>query len=192
MQVTYAPVEDRLLFRVNTRQRQEFRFWMTRRFVALLWKTILGHLRAAHDAAKEAGEELDGENLQESAIEEKAKQTPEPLKDAIIAKEHEEQVAKSDFKTQYQESSYLPLGEQPLLLFGIGIKKGGPDGQQSILCMHPQKGEGIEISLNDQITHSLCRLVADATKKADWSLDLEFSQASRYFPGKGGDGPGLN
>ncbi len=177
MQVTYAPVEDRLLFRVNTKQRQEFRFWMTRRYVALLWKTILNHLRDTHGevAAKEEGAP--------------AVPTPEPLKDAIIAREHEEQVAKSDFKTQYQESSYLPLGEQPLLLFGIGIKK--PADAAAILCMHPPKGEGIEISLNEQITHSLCRLLADATKKAEWGLDLEFSQASRYFPG-GDAGPGLN
>lgn len=177
MQVTYAPVEDRLLFRVNTKQRQEFRFWMTRRYVALLWKTILSHLRDTH-----------GE-IAPSAEGSPSLPTPEPLKDAIIAKEHEEQVAKSDFKTQYQESSYLPLGEQPLLLYGIGIKK--PAEGSAILCMHPPKGEGIEISLNEQITHSLCRLVADATKKADWTLDLEFSQASRYFPG-GDKGPGLN
>ena len=177
MQITYAPVEDRLLFRVNTKQRQEFRFWMTRRYVALLWKTILGHLRAAKSGGKAA-------TPGSPAV---ADSTPEPLKDVLLAKEHEEQVAKSDFKTEYQESSYLPLGEQPVLLFGIGMKT-GPEGA-SILCMHPPKGEGIEISLNDQITHSLCRLIADATKKAEWKLDLEFSQASQYFPDQG---PGLN
>jgi hypothetical protein len=172
MQVTYAPVEDRLMFRVNTKQRQEFRFWMTRRYIALLWKTILGHLRTRKE--KELPEET-------------AAAAPLPLKDALLAKDHEEQVAKSDFKTQYQESSYLPLGEQPLLLFGIGIKD-GPDGQ-FILCMHPQDKEGIEITLNDQITHSLCRLIADATAKAEWSLDLDFSQAKKYLPDQG---PGLN
>ncbi len=177
MQITYAPVEDRLLFRVNTKQRQEFRFWMTRRYVALLWKTILAHLRAAQGKGSGTGENP------------AAVPTPEPLKDVLLAKEHEEQVAKSDFKTEYQESSYLPLGEQPVLLFGIGMKN-GPEGT-SILCMHPPKGDGIEISLNDQITHSLCRLIADATKKAEWKLDLEFSQASQYFPTQG-EGPGLN
>jgi hypothetical protein len=170
MQVTYAPVEDRMLFRVNTKERQEFRFWMTRRYVALLWKTVLGYLRARPQP----------ENPVVAAA-------PEPIKDALIAKEHQEQVAKSDFKTQYQESSYLPLGESPLLLFGVGIKD-GPQGQ-TLLCMHPQNAEGIEISLNDQITHSLCRLIADATKKADWSLDLDFKQASQFLPDQG---PGLN
>ncbi|MBL9155052.1 MAG: hypothetical protein JNK37_21400 [Verrucomicrobiales bacterium] len=170
MQVTFAPVEDRLLFRVNTKERQEFRFWMTRRYVGLLWKTVLGYLR--------------NRQAPENPVVAKA---PEPIKDALIAKEHEEQVAKSDFKTQYQESSYLPLGEAPLLLFGVGIKD-GPEGQ-AILCMHPQNGEGIEVTLNDQITHSLCRLIADATKKAEWSLDLDFKQASEFFTDQG---PGLN
>jgi len=171
MQVTYAPVEDRLLFRVNTKQRQEFRFWLTRRYVALLWKAILDHLRS-----------VKGEQQKEPAP-----AAVEPIQDAILAKEHEEQVAQSDFKTQYQESTYLPLGEQPLLLHGIGIKK-GPEGN-AILCMQPQKGEGIEISLNGQITHSLCRLVADATKTAEWGLDLDFNQARRYLSDQE---PGLN
>ncbi|MCB1076424.1 MAG: hypothetical protein KDM63_04890 [Verrucomicrobiae bacterium] len=170
MQVTYAPVEDRMLFRVNTKQRQEFRFWFTRRYVAILWKTILGYLRTRSTPESPA-----------------IATAPEPIKDAIIAKEHEEQVAKSDFKTQYQESSYLPLGESPLLLFGVGIKNGPED--QAILCMHPQNGEGIEVTLNDQITHSLCRLIADAAKKAEWGLDLDFSQASKYLPDQG---QGLN
>lgn len=195
MQVTFAPVEDRLLFRVNTKQRQEFRFWMTRRYVSLLWKTILDHLRKEQDERESDNEETEPSAPgEETSPGRQSSETPPPLKDALLAQEHEAQVAKSDFETQYQESSYLPLGEQPLLLAGIGLKKSA-DGKNMVLCMHPPKGDGIEITLNDQITHSLCRLVADATQKADWGLDLEFSQASRFFPGKGqgeGDGPGLN
>ena len=195
MQVTFAPVEDRLLFRVNTKQRQEFRFWMTRRYVSLLWKTILDHLRKEQDERDSSTDDAEASDPgEELAPQRAAAETPPPLKDALLAQEHEAQVAKSDFKTEYQESSYLPLGEQPLLLAGIGLKK-SPEGKNSVLCMHPPKGDGIEITLNDQITHSLCRLVADATKKADWGLDLEFSQASRFFPGQGkgdGESPGLN
>ena len=42
--------------------------------------------------------------------------------------EHKEKIAGSDFETQYQESTYLPLGEEPALLFSVGIKS-NPNGQ---------------------------------------------------------------
>lgn len=184
IQVTFAPVEDRLLLRINTKQRQEFRFWLTRRYVAILWKAILDFLRKQQEEG--SGAEL-GQSGEGGSV-----TTPAPLQDAMLAKEHENQVSQSDFTTAYEESRYLPLGEAPLLLSGVGIRK-SPDGKTALLCLNPPKGHGIEIALNNQITHSICRLVAEATKHANWDLDLEFSQASRFFPGApGGEGQGLN
>ena len=163
MQITYVPVEDRLLFRVNTKHRQEFRFWMTRRYVKLTWNGLLDLLKK-REAPKEKAPDA-------------------PSQGAVLEQKHKEAVEKSDFKTQYQESSYLPLGEQPTLLFSIGVKN-GPEGN-SILCMHPQKGDGLEMALNDQIIHSLCQLLSDATKKADWDLQLDFAKAKKYLGKQG-------
>ena len=36
VQITFAAAEDRLLMRMTTNAREEFRFWLTRRFVAAL------------------------------------------------------------------------------------------------------------------------------------------------------------
>lgn len=175
MQLTYVPKEDRILFRLNTKNRQEYRFWLTRRYVAILWKTIS---RLVQDSERE-----------ETEIEETG---PPSLTDPIaesakIEIEHQEIISQADFQTQYQESSYLPLGEEPALLFSVGVKP-NPDGTP-LLCLHPEKGEGIELALNDQILHSFCQLVVETVNRAGWALDLRFSGPSSDSEK---EGPGLN
>ena len=161
-----------MLFRVNTKARQEFRFWMTRRYVAILWHTLTQLLanRAPTDAAA----------------------PPAPLNDPLVeaAKQeikHQEVVSQADFKTQYQESTYLPFGEQPILLFSVGVKP-GPQSE-ALLCLHPEQGQGIEMALNEQILHSICQLILDTTAKAEWALNLAFVPGTGPAP----EGPrGLN
>ena len=165
MQLTFVPVEDRVLFRMNTKARQEFRFWMTRRYIKVLWNTIIKLLKERQGKKLETKEE---------------KPLPEPIQEAVIAAEHQKIVENSDFQTQYQESTYLPLGESPTLLFSVGVKPG--PNNQAILVMSPQEGQGIEIGLNDQIVHSLCKLLAETAAKAEWDLNLDFNQASDLLP----------
>lgn len=175
MQLTYVATEDRMLFRVNTKARQEFRFWMTRRYTAILWHTltqILANRPIAPDAPNAPVVPPVADPLVEA--------TKQELK-------HQEVVSQADFKTQYQESTYLPLGEAPILLFSVGVKP-APDGQP-LLCLHPEKGQGIEIVLNEQITHSFCQLILDTTAKAEWGLVLAFVPGTGPAP----EGPkGLN
>ncbi|MAS91764.1 MAG: hypothetical protein CMO55_01100 [Verrucomicrobiales bacterium] len=161
MQLTYVPTEDRVLFRLNTKARQEFRFWMTRRYSEILWNTLTKILNEA-EQNREGPSETPEPPIQKDTLVESAKQEIK----------HKEVVSQSDFKTQYQESSYLPLGEEPALLFSVGVKP-NPSGQ-AMLCMHPEKGQGIEMVLNEQILHSLCKLLQETTHKANWKLDLKF------------------
>ncbi len=170
MQIVFVPVEDRLMFRVNTSNRQEFRFWMTRRYVNILWKAILDMLKK-----RQAGEKPPEEVKKE-----------DPLQAAMLSIEHEKAIEKADFKTEYQESTYLPLGETPVLLAKVAVKM-QPDQTVPLLCMHPENGEGIEVALNEQILHSMCRLLSDCAKQADWELKLDFGEAEQFFPK-----PGLN
>ena len=170
MQIVFVPVEDRLMFRVNTSNRQEFRFWMTRRYVGILWKAVLDMLRKRHVADKPP-----------EVAEKEA-----PLEAAMLSMEHDKAVEKADFKTEYQESSYLPLGEAPTLLAKVAVKA-PPDQEVPLLCIHPEIGEGIEIALSDQILHSMCRLLSDCAKQADWELKLDFGEAEQFLPK-----PGLN
>ena len=162
MQLTYVPQEDRILFRLNTKARQEFRFWMTRRYSEMLWNTLTDILTKA-------------ERNRQPSDQPPVKAPPDSLVESTKQEiKHKEVVSSSDFETQYQESTYLPLGEEPALLFSVGIKP-NPRGQ-AMLCMHPEKGQGIEMVLNEQILHSLCKLVQETTRKANWKLDLKFAK----------------
>lgn len=154
MQLSYVSEEDRILLRMNTRARQEFRFWVTRRYVDLLWKTIT--------------KVVEKREVEETEVQDELKKATQ------IQEKHEKTVENSDFQTEYQESTYLPLGEEPAVLFSAGIKA-DPEGR-ALLCMHPKEGQGIELALNDQIVHSLCKLLADTSKKAGWGLDLCWSK----------------
>lgn len=172
MQVSYVPEEDRILFRINTNARQEFRFWMTRRYVAILWKSISGLIHTKQEQSRTP------EEKKETAA---PKLRDELIQSAEVAAKHKEVVKNADFQTQYQESQYLPLGEAPALLYGVGIKPGA-DGQP-LLCLNPQQGEGIELALNENILHSLCKLIHDAAGKAEWGLDLKLAEpVLRNFP----------
>ncbi len=156
MQLTFAPEEDRLLFRVNTagRTRAEFRFWFTRRYVKLLWTALMNML----------------ERRQPQHI-----VVNEIAKTQALAAEHQQAVAQADFQTQYQESAVFPLGEQPILVSRVTLKES--DRGEQILCLHPSNGQGLEIGLNNQILHSFCKLLSDSAKKADWDLTLDFGRA---------------
>lgn len=154
MQITFAPEEDRLLFRVNTmgRHREEFRFWFTRRYVRILWNGLLNMLKQSPQ------DPVQGAPLSKQ-----------------IAQEHQQVVEKADFQTAYLESNVFPLGEAPILLAKVGL--GANSEGVPILSMQPQQGQGIELSLNRQILHSFCRLLHEATTKAEWDLHLDFGEA---------------
>ena len=170
MQVSYVPEEDRILFRINTNSRQEFRFWMTRRYVGILWKAISSLLN--EPSLDGNAEKLNGDSQKLRA---------ELVQSAEVKAKHKELVQSSDFQTRYKESQYLPLGEAPTLLYGVAVKPS--PGGQPLLCLSPQKGEGIELALNEKIAHSLCKLIVDASAKADWGMDLKLvSPAARNFP----------
>lgn len=154
MQMSFVPVQDRLLFRLNTTDHAEFRFWLTRRYVKLLWATLLQQLESAQPY-----------------------QNPD-IRATVAALEHQQVIATTDFKTAYQEpeNKHFPLGEEPILAARLQFKQ-HPQGTQ-ILCIHPDKGQGLEIGVDQRLMHSLCSLLSQCVKNTDWDLKFEFSTVS--------------
>lgn len=153
IQIQFVPREDRILLRIKTTDKSEFRFWMTRRYVKLLWPVVVKML--------EADQQI---QLQEN----------QAAKSAVLSFQHEKALQKGDFATQFSEdSSNLPLGETPILLAKIQLKRRNDGG--NLLCMHPEKGEGIDLGLNEVLLHSFSKLLADAVSVSDWDIDLKIS-----------------
>ncbi|MEZ5430045.1 MAG: hypothetical protein R3F31_02450 [Verrucomicrobiales bacterium] len=172
MQVSFDPLEDRLRFRLNTRSRTEFRFLLTRRYVRLLWQALWEMLKTRRQAKK-------SDSLAAS---------PSPLPPEVaaaqsfeISLEHREAVKQGDFATPFHEGSSLPLGPGFILLSKVAVKN-SPGGPQ-VLSIGPESGEGVDLTLDDRMLHSLCRLLADAAAKADWGIDLDFSAELRKLSG---------
>ncbi len=153
IQLRYDAVEDRALLRVTTTARDEFRFWITRRYARLLWKALTG-------SAARAG---------------RAAQHSEPAtRRAVMAFEHEAALAKADFKTRFENQGLsTPLGAAPVLL--AQVKCARLDGGLTLLGMHPLKGQGIEVRLDQTLLHSLLRLLAEAARAGEWDLDMAVS-----------------
>lgn len=77
-----------------------------------------------------------------------------------------------DVSTQYQEGTHLPLGEEPLLLSRITSHKPGASGTRK-LSLLPEQGQVIDLNLDENLTHSLMRVLQEPATKANWGLNLD-------------------
>ena len=150
LQVAFDATEDRLLFRLTTVAGEEFRVFLTRRFVKGLWPLLI--------------KTIDSKVAVKAPIAEARRE--------VMAFEHEKAVRETDFKTPFQEPPpqaprQFPLGEAPYVATQGNIRL--VDGVFK-LALNPASGQGIEIGLDDRLMHSLCRLIEQSTRSADWDL----------------------
>ena len=152
----YRADEDRIIFRMKTRNGAVLLFSLTRRFVRLLWPVLADLLKTEY-AHREPGRKH--------------------LTDAMVDFEGKKNLAQADFRTPFEtEGANFPLGEKPVLLTRIVVKKNS-DGTP-MLCMLPPHGRGIELPSNPRFIHSLRKLICDLAAKARWDLDLEDTAVS--------------
>lgn len=179
MQLTYLPLEDRLLFRLNTLDDEELRFWMTRRYVLVLWPLLMPWLLPGRHGREEPETPAVPVSGPPGGS---ALPDPDPLLGAVLARDkHDEAIAGADFDTPYQPSHTLPLGEAPVLLSRVVVKEGVPG--QIILSLHPEEGNGIDWVLDEPMLHSFCHLLMQVVRHSGWGFDLSFQP-----PNQGGAG----
>jgi hypothetical protein len=150
IQMRYEKLQDRILLRVSTSARAEFRFWITRRYAKLFWTILIKMLEHDPVAAMHADEKV---------------------RRTMMGFQHADAVRAGEFGKQYEETpSALPLGTDPVLLSRVTAKKNA-DAQQ-FLCMHPEQGQGIDVSVNVELLHMISKLLVDAVAQSDWDLKL--------------------
>ncbi len=64
-----------------------------------------------------------------------------------------------------------PLGEAPLLL--ARIQTGHDRNGQPVVALHPAQGQGMTLTFDSVLLHSVCRLLQSAVKKSDWDMELK-------------------
>jgi len=150
---SYDATQDRLLLRIRSSDDAEFRFWITRRYLALLWPPLM---KMADDfSARKSADPLTRNTLAELA--------------------HGEAVGKADFASRYQGGLLFPLGEDPVLLARITVQPLRGDTQT--LTLLPQQGQGINLDLDEKLVHVLARLLQQAAVAAEWGLTLDVGAA---------------
>lgn len=147
--------QDRLMLRLNTQDRQEFRFWLTRRMTQRFMPAI--EQSAARLEAAQPGVAATDSTSQQILTELK--------RDAFLQK--------ADFVTPFDtQASLRPLGEEPMLI---------TDAHLSILSRgaleisfedksDPQQLKSCQLHLQVSLVHGMVHLMQQAAEKAQWSL----------------------
>jgi len=156
---SYDATHDRLLLRVRTSDDAEFRLWLTRRYVALLWPILM--------------------KIADTFSSRKA--PTDPLTRGILAEmAHGDAVGGANFSTQYQGGSLFPLGEEPVLLARITVT--AKEGSTQTLTLLPQDGQGLNLELDEKLVHVFARLLQEAANSADWGLNLQVVSGAGSSP----------
>lgn len=159
MQLLFVPEEDRVLFRVNSADGMQVRFWLTRRYIQLMQRALRTHLDADPDVSAQA--------------------TPD-AKQAVQSFKQEQAVQGADFQKQFNEqATHLPLGDSVLLAFRLNYRV-----EKDILHLgiEPKEGQGVNLAINRDINASMSRLIETAVTQAQWGLGAPKSLAETQKP----------
>ncbi len=149
--VEFAPEEDRLLVRVYFSKSAEVMFWLTRRLVKRFWPVLLQIAQSKPDIQVQVN--------------------PEARK-AMLGFEHQKALKEVQFTKAVKEPNREhPLGDSPVLITRIRARRN--EKGLTILSMLPKEGNGVDLSLGDNLLHGLMKLIQDTATKAEWELALE-------------------
>ena len=156
LRLDYVTEHDRLLLRLSTYYSKEVLLWLTRRCVRLLWPMLVDMAQSSPRIALQGSPEA---------------------RAALLGFEHEQALRGADFSRPYEEASReRPLGAEPLLVVRI---QSGKDGEGNcVLSLAPPSGQGVNVTLDDTLLHSFCRLLQKVVAGTDWDLTLSLPQAS--------------
>jgi hypothetical protein len=144
--------------RINTRDGEEMRMWLTRRLMVGLWP-LMTKLLTDHLLKLEAA----GTTLT---------QADESLKKMLTEFRKEEFLSKADFETPYQEgAARLPLGEEPLLITDVDAtpQPGGP--LRLGFNERPPGGEkprSFTLEMQPKLMQGLMHLLEQALSQSQW------------------------
>lgn len=139
--VQYVAKEDRLLMRTTTKNGDEYRVWLTRRFTGLLYD-LLNKVMEAYGGAPSIGA---------------APQTQKLFKSGALEK-----------KFDSEKAVNFPLGKHGILAYEIKSAT-TPDGILHLELL-PEKGKGLNLNLNKSLLYMLHNLLYQGIARAEWHL----------------------
>jgi hypothetical protein len=147
--ITYDPVQDRLLLKVNSGEAGEFRIWLTRRYTKMLANLLV-------EVMEKAG------GIQDIASHH---DTINQLKGGAFDKDY---AWDPNSATGNQSSPLLPLGPEGILGFRINYTQ-SDDGNARFELL-PELGLGINLALNRTLIFMMYNLLEQGVAQADWNI----------------------
>jgi hypothetical protein len=158
LNITFDPIEDRLMMRISSLEGEdlhEYRAWLTRRIVRLLWQ--------AFDKLLE----------QEPAF---TLEVPASERKKVLQFQEQAVLSQADFSKPYSSDQAKPAFEGiPVLVSKLHIRKTSPSGYQ--LSLVNDGDQGIHLGINSWLIHSVRKLLSDVALGADWDLDLQVTSS---------------
>ena len=149
LQMVYVAEEDRILFRVNSTDKKEYRFWVTRRYAMLLAKVLGDHKQSDPDISS---------------------QVTQQAKAAVQSFKKEKARDDATFGEKFKgEGNEYPLGQDVQLAFKLSYNR--KDNGTLHLTVQPKDGQGISIVINQDINTTLTQLLITAGRQGDWKLE---------------------
>lgn len=148
---TYLANDDRLLFRFNTSEDSEFRFWFTRR-VTLFILAATSHLLV--------------KTLEQSHTPEAAKAIAEFSEEAVKKDREQREAVKPE---TYEPASIYPLGADPVLVMDVkcALEKQESEDILSLDLVLPG-GANINLKMAGPTLQTMCLLLNQLREHAAW------------------------
>ena len=146
--------QDRLLLRVSTHEGTEVLLWLTRRCVRRLWPILVDMAQSSPRIALQS----------------------DPLaRAALLEFEHEQAVRSADFSSPYAHGEReRPLGREPMLVTRIHRSRDAEGNH--VLSFSPVSDRRVNLTLDDTLLHSFCRMLQKVVGETDWDLPLSLPQ----------------
>jgi hypothetical protein len=164
IKIEFDAEQDRLRMRVSTVTGQEALLWLTRRCVLRLWPLLVGGAEASPQVVTRAAD-------------------PE-VKKALLEFQHEKAISQAQFGKQYEEVPRTrPLGDEPLLI--AKLQRRADQNGRIVLGLLPNEGQGIFLTLDEQLLHGFIKLLQQAVQRAEWGFKLDLPWGSGEAPAPG-------
>ena len=156
MTAEYVPAQDRILFRVNTQEKLEYRVWLTRRVVKNLWGVAVKSFEAKPEVVEQARPQV---------------------KQAVMSMQHQQAVQSSNFGQKHDTSTTpAPDADTPLLAVATQIQEVNKNLLRLTFVTAERKA--VNLHLTQDMLHAICHIVQTAADRAGWDLQLAVGDAA--------------
>ena len=138
--------QDRVLFRFNTSEDQEFSFWLTR-------YVLKGLLQGA----------------QQLTVQALAQVHPPQVAQVMQTFQQESVTQQLNFQETFQAAKEKPMGDAPLLVTGLMLNQ---TGEVVTLKFDLESGKSVQVQMNPSVLHVMLALLDKLQGIAQWGVSF--------------------